>query len=305
MSTQQQNLVSAIVPCYNQGHFLSEAIESILNQTYPHYEIIVIDDGSTDDTSQVAARYANVRCIRKKNEGLSAARNTGLRASAGAYVVFLDADDKLLPEAFEAGVSCLNADPACALAYGHVRLVDSSGSPLPSPQQFSIDREHYLELLRHNYIWTPGAVMYRRSVLESVGDFDVYVNASADLDLNMRVARNYPIRCHDKVILEYRKHDGNMSGKLELMLKSSIAVLRSQWKHVRGNRKFEDALESSIRSTREYYGEKMVSQLRLNIGARKWGQAMTTAAALLRHYPQGFARHACRKLFHSILNARS
>ena len=143
MSNQQPNLVSAIVPCYNQAHFLSEAIASILNQTYPHYEIIVIDDGSTDDTSAVAARQPGVRCIRTKNEGLAAARNTGLRASAGDYVVFLDADDRLLPEAFEAGVGCLNAHAECAMVYGHVKLVDAAGSPLPSPRQFSVDAEHY------------------------------------------------------------------------------------------------------------------------------------------------------------------
>ncbi|HST23427.1 MAG TPA: glycosyltransferase [Blastocatellia bacterium] len=301
--SQQPNLVSAIVPCYNQAHFLSEAIESILGQTYRHFEIIVIDDGSTDETALVASRYESVRCIRRNNEGLAAARNIGLCYSAGDYIVFLDADDRLLPEAFEAGVNCLSDHPECALAYGHVRLVGASGAPLPSPQQSSVDREHYLELLRHNYIWTPGAVMYRRSALDAVGDFDVSVNASADFDMNIRIARSYPIRCHDKVILEYRKHDANMSGKFELMLSSSVAVLRSQWKYVKGNREFEKVIESSISSTREYYGEKMVRELQSKIHACEWKRAMTTAMALLRYYPQGFARYICGKLFRSILRA--
>src|SRR5215212_9690625 len=92
-------LVSVVIPCYNQAHFLSEAIESVLAQTHPNFEIIVVDDGSTDNTSEVAARYPGVRHIRQDNQGLAAARNTGLRESKGTCLVFLDADDRLLPNA--------------------------------------------------------------------------------------------------------------------------------------------------------------------------------------------------------------
>ena len=94
MPDQRSKLVSVIIPCYNQAHYLGEAIASVLGQTHAHYEIIVVDDGSTDDTERVAARHTGVRCLRKKNGGLAAARNTGLRASKGDYVVFLDADDR-------------------------------------------------------------------------------------------------------------------------------------------------------------------------------------------------------------------
>src|SRR5919107_192619 len=105
------DLVSVVIPCYNQAHFLSEAIESVLAQTYPYFEIIVVDDGSTDNTSEVAGRYSGVRCIRQDNQGLSGARNSGLRHSKGEYLVFLDADDRLLPQALEVGLECLRAYP--------------------------------------------------------------------------------------------------------------------------------------------------------------------------------------------------
>ena len=91
-------VVSVVIPCYRQAHFLPDAIESVLAQTYPHFEIIVVDDGSPDDTRAVAGRYPGVRCLRQRNRGLSAARNAGLAASIGTYVVFLDADDRLTPE---------------------------------------------------------------------------------------------------------------------------------------------------------------------------------------------------------------
>src|ERR671914_179204 len=94
-------LVSVVIPCYNQAHFLGEAIESVLAQNYPHFEVVVIDDGSTDNTSEVASRYPGVRCIRQENQGLAGARNTGIRHSSGSYLVFLDSDDRLLPDALD------------------------------------------------------------------------------------------------------------------------------------------------------------------------------------------------------------
>src|SRR5215217_8140206 len=111
-------LVSVIIPCFNQAHFLVEAIESVLAQSYSHFEIVVVDDGSTDNTCDVASYYERVRCIRQNNQGLAAARNSGIRESKGSYLVFLDADDRLLPEALEAGVKCLKAYPDGAFVFG-------------------------------------------------------------------------------------------------------------------------------------------------------------------------------------------
>src|SRR5215204_1671374 len=102
-------LVSVVIPCYKQAHFLGEAIESVLAQSYPNFEIIVVDDGSPDNTSEVAASYPRVRLVRQENQGLSAARNSGLSRSEGEYVVFLDADDRLLPGALQVGLECLEA----------------------------------------------------------------------------------------------------------------------------------------------------------------------------------------------------
>src|SRR5262245_19427139 len=99
-------LVSVIIPCYNHSIFLSEAIESVLNQSYNHREILIIDDGSTDRTPEVAKSYPEVRYYRQHNLGPSAARNTGTRLAVGDYIVFLDSDDRLRPSALEAGIDC-------------------------------------------------------------------------------------------------------------------------------------------------------------------------------------------------------
>src|SRR5438046_8618551 len=117
-SMPESGLVSVIIPCHNQAHFLDEAIESVLTQTYPNHEIIVVDDGSTDNTATVAKCHSPLRYIYQENAGPSAARNTGVKESRGEYLVFLDADDRLLPEALEIGVGCLRQHPECAFEIG-------------------------------------------------------------------------------------------------------------------------------------------------------------------------------------------
>src|SRR5215218_4319670 len=100
-NTIASELISVIIPCYNHGAYLSTAIKSVLAQTYPNIEIIVVDDGSTDNTKAVAWGFEKVRHIYQRNAGLSAARNTGIRNAKGTYILFSDADDWLLPDALE------------------------------------------------------------------------------------------------------------------------------------------------------------------------------------------------------------
>src|SRR5829696_5537524 len=169
-------LVSVVIPCYNQAHFLGEAIESVLAQSHPNFEVIVVDDGSPDNTSEVAARYPGVRLVRQENQGLSGARHAGLARSEGEYVVFLDADDRLLPEALEAHLEHLKAHPECAFVSGHYRFMTNDGSPLSERPRPIISRDRYLELLERNYIVVPAVVMYRRAIFKSVGGFDTSLN---------------------------------------------------------------------------------------------------------------------------------
>src|SRR5687768_8322907 len=212
--------VTVVIACYNQAHFLRDALDSALRQTQPAAEILVVDDGSTDDTAVVAARCREARCIRQHNRGVAAARNAGLAVSTGDYIIFLDADDRLLPNAIADGLASLTAHPNCAFTYGHVRLIDSQGASLGIPEQTGLPDDPYLTILHHNYIWTTGAVISRRSVFHSVDGFDPRVNASADFELNARILNRFPIRCTDSVVLEYRRHGTNMTADFGFMLES-------------------------------------------------------------------------------------
>src|SRR5215212_7841122 len=178
--------VSVIIPCHNGSRYLGETIASVLRQTYTDFEIIVVDDGSTDETPEVIARYPNVRALYQSHAGLSAARNTGLHAAGGEYLVFLDSDDRLLPDALKIGVDSLELHPECAFVYGYWEYINADGSILPMPRIPRIKRDHYRQFLRQNFIQSIGAVMFRRS---SVDGFCADLNSCEDRELYLRIAR--------------------------------------------------------------------------------------------------------------------
>lgn len=244
-------LVSVIIPCYRQAHYLDDAIVSVLAQTYRRFEIIVVDDGSPDNTSEVAARYPGLKCIRQRNLGLSTARNVGLRASAGEYVVFLDADDRLLPDNLEAGVDALRAFPECDFVYGFCEFIDHEGAHIPTPPHVPLAEGHYRALLLENHIWTPGAAMFRRSIFSRVGGFDPQLfRGCEDLDLYLRIAKDSRIHCHGKLTLQYRKHPGSMSGDALRMSRASNDLYHKHLREVQGDRELEEICRSKILSRR-------------------------------------------------------
>jgi dTDP-4-amino-4,6-dideoxygalactose transaminase/glycosyltransferase involved in cell wall biosynthesis len=261
-------LVSVVIPCYNQAQYLGEAIASVLAQTHTRVEVIVVDDGATDHTAAVAAGFEGVRYLRQDNQGLAAARNAGLNASTGQYLIFLDADDRLLPHAFDLSLACLRRHPDCAFVYGHCTLISSDGSALFTPKQECVERDHYRALLDHCYIWTPGTVMFRRAVFDMFGGFDISVSPAADYDLYLRVARRFPIACHGHVVAEYRQHGANMSSNSELMLEAVLRVFQSQWEDVQGNTDYEGAYKIGVEGYKVFYGDRVVQAIRSRVAQR-------------------------------------
>jgi glycosyltransferase involved in cell wall biosynthesis len=237
------SLVSVIIPCYRQAHFLDDAVRSVLAQSYRHFEIIVVDDGSPDDTAEVAARYDDglLRLIRQRNLGLATARNNGLRASAGEYVVFLDADDRLLPRALETGVNSLCAAPECAFVYGLCEFIDREGSHIPTPPYIPVKENYQRAFLRENPIWSPGAAMFRRSIFSRVVGFDASLSKGCeDLDLYLRIAKEWPVHCHGETTLQYRRHRGSMSANKFRMLRASNKLFRKHLREVAGDSELEE-----------------------------------------------------------------
>lgn len=281
------DLVSIVIPCFNQGHFLAETIESAISQTYHHCEITVVNDGSTDDTSAIALRSPGVRLIEQPNSGVAAARNTGLRASRGTFAVFLDADDRLLPEAAASGVGLLQKDPQLAFVYGHVQLVDHLGNPLQSPEQKAVTENHYVRLLKENYIWTPGAIIYRAEAVRAIGGFDTRFFPAEDLELNYRILRRYPAACNDRAVLQYRLHHNNATKSPDLMLRSYLSVLKAEAMYLDGRDDMVTRLQRHRRLAQKGYGKQLAVRFKYRLLHGQIGKAMNDLLTLMQLYPAG------------------
>jgi len=278
-------LISVIVPCFNQARYLADAVRSILRQTYSQYETVVIDDGSTDETRKVASGFEKAKYYYQENRGLASARNLGIRECRGDFLVFLDADDLLLPAALQVGVDELLAHPECAFVSGDYRRVNANLMPLFKFRARPIRQDHYLAFLRGNYIGMHATVMYRRKPLEEIGGFDESLRACEDYDLYLRVAREYPVRCHGRVVADYRQHDANMSRDPEFMLKWALAVHRAQYEYVKGYPNLELAYAEGDRYLREYYGDQIFRHLgaRFRISPVDFSSVRCLASVVLQY----------------------
>ncbi len=168
-------LVSTIIPAYNRANYLAEAVQSVLAQTYRPIEIILVDDGSTDGTGDLAEQLARenepvVKVIHRENGGPGAARETGRLAVQGDYIQYLDSDDLLLPRKFEQQVAALKQNPDCGIAYGITRLIDANGNTLQEPYKWTGRRFEYLfPALLVDRWWNTHTPLWRREVCDRIG----------------------------------------------------------------------------------------------------------------------------------------
>lgn len=294
-------LISVVIPCYNHGRFLREAFESV--GTSRPAEVVIVDDGSTDDSTEVAQDCASsrpsgtsVRIVRQPNSGVAAARNRGFAESRGAFVVFLDSDDRLAPGALEVGARALEDRPDAVFAYGRCQMMAGDGTLLATPRQPRTERHAYHELLRNNYIWTPANVMFRRAPLERYGTFDPGLSGVADYELYLRLARIFPVHDHGQLVAHYRRHATNMRSDAARMLRETLAVLRSQRPYVDGDPDAMGAFREGWRNWQEFYGSRLVNEILDHAHDGEWAPALHKAAVLGLLYPRGLARQARQQL---------
>lgn len=278
--------IGVVIPCYRQAHFLAEAIDSVLAQSRVPDEVIVVDDGSPDDVAAVVDAYPTVRCIAQENRGLSEARNAGLRACSSEYIVFLDSDDRLLPNALETGADALDACEPCAFAWGFNRPMDERGELLPLPPTSYQGDTTYADLLERNIVGAPVGVIFRTAHLRAVGGFSSDLKNLEDYELYLRMARRYPFRCHGQLIADYRRHGANMSGDLDAMLHGILRVLDLQEPFVAGHPRLRRALRRGRRDAwRRFDGTRRILDIGARRRERRWLAAAGALLALCVRYP--------------------
>ncbi|MDE2083006.1 MAG: glycosyltransferase family 2 protein, partial [Burkholderiales bacterium] len=233
MSSQYRDgfSVSVVIPTYNRAAFLPAAVASIRAQSRACDEIVIVDDGSRDDTREVVARLgAGVRYLPQANAGPAAARNRGIEAARGTLVAFLDTDDRWLPQKIERQLALFSREPALALVAADMAIEDNAsgqhvasnfarrglkacfdeldGRPVPQAPQ---------RLLKLNFINT-STVLARREVLQALGGFDTRLRYGEDLELWLRIAARHPIACEPSVQEIRVEHASNVTKSVEPML---------------------------------------------------------------------------------------
>jgi glycosyltransferase involved in cell wall biosynthesis len=238
-------MVSVVVPAHNAGKFLPATLESIIAQTEPRWECVVVDDGSSDDTYSVAAGYqrndSRIRVIRVENGGASHARNEGFRriSTSSEYVTFMDSDDLWLPHAVETLLRAAVLNQNAIGSHGLGEFIDALGMPL-SPGvwaesgrnrlgiegrrliRWPLDRPtSFAVLINGNVLFPPGLLLTRRRVYELAGPFDEALNGPEDWDMLIRLSRFGDLEFVNDVILQYRRHGSNLG--------ANTSVPRQAW----------------------------------------------------------------------------
>jgi glycosyltransferase involved in cell wall biosynthesis len=221
--------VSVVVPAYNAARFVASAIESVLAQTYDDYEILVVDDGSTDDTREVVNQYksAKIRYIAQKNAGVAVARNTGMAEGRGRWVAFLDADDTWFPTKLERQMHALRADSSARVCYSAFTVVDASLAPIGVRRSARVGTALEDLLLRGNIVGSICTVLCDREMILSTGGFDPRLSQCADWEMWVRLAARTEFVYVDESLVTYRQHDSNMSRNAGLLETDSLLVLES------------------------------------------------------------------------------
>lgn len=235
-------MVTVVVPCYNYAHFLGETLDSVMAQTYINWECLIIDDGSTDNTKEVAKKYCEIdkrfKYIYQTNLGLSAARNKGISEATGEYIQFLDSDDLITPEKFRHQVTSFLSNEQVDMIYSNYHLMTADGS-----RRWGVETTNWI-VMKHqpfkeflNY-WEKGftipihAYLFKRSCFTKWGNFDVTLPTHEDLALQLNFSlhgANY--KMVDEVSSIYRVHPSSMAKDFTKMHKGYLMALIAVMQH--------------------------------------------------------------------------
>lgn len=226
--------VTVVIPAYNAMTYLPETLDSVLKQTFADFEVLIVNDGSSDRIVTWASEITDsrVKLISQENQGLSAARNTGIVHAQGEYVAFLDADDLWEPTKLEKQVHCLDLKPEVGLVYTWTLLVDQQGKSTGTVTASHTEGNVWEKLLLGDVIGSGSSAMIRRICFETVGLFDTELSSIEDCDMWVRIAACYPLAVIKEVLVYYRQHFTNMSKDYNKMMQNSRLKIEKKFQNV-------------------------------------------------------------------------
>ena len=216
---EQHILISVIVPTYNRAHLIGETIQSVLDQTYGNWELIIIDDGSTDDTESVVRQFSDKRISYYPIEHcgiFGKVRNKGMQKATGGIVAFLDSDDLWKPDKLAFQLALLNEHPHADFIFGLGEQFGRGAIPPPEQERLFVGNVFLPLLLEERFVFYVPSVMFRKAVLDSVGYINENLIIGSDLDFFLRIACRYQGIYSNEILVRIRKHDQSTSQRLEI-----------------------------------------------------------------------------------------
>lgn len=266
--------ISVIIPVYNSSKYLSEAFDSVLNQIFQDFEIIAVDDGSTDNSREIIESFINkypgkIRYIYQENKGIAGARNTGIKNASGEFIALLDADDKWYPKRLEEGVRVIESSTDIGLVHADSIRMSEEGLSLRTPKR---EKKYLSGYIFENLFLRKAdiqslTVLFRKECCEKVGLFDEnpVCMGCDDRDLWLRIARLYKIEYIDKILTQYRIHQNNYSKNLQNMFEAKIYVVN---KFIPVNEKDKKLRRLALAKIYKEHGDRLL--LRQNFSEAKW-----------------------------------
>lgn len=284
------------MPCYNGERYLAEAIECVLNQSYPVAELIVVDDGSSDSSRAIAASYAD-RFPQVKplplphNQGAARARNQAIAKSTGEFLIITDCDDRLLPHAVETGLKALEDHPDWMFAFGPCRLIDEDGQQAAQGRKVleqPVLNQVYETLLRGTCLNPPGRHLFRRSLFEAIGGFDTSLRATDDYDFYLRAAAQFPGGGYEQPAIEYREHSNTLSQRtcVSRHFREVLAVYAKQKPFAARSPETAAAHYEGLEHWRSLYSPYLSYDIPQYLKKGQFQEAAAVLNLVLRHCPQ-------------------
>jgi len=287
-------LISVVIPVYNGERTIRETIASVLKQTFTDFELLVIDDGSTDTTPAIASSFTDPRLtvLSYPNAGLAASRNRGIAKASGKYISFIDADDLWTPDKLELQLRALESNPEAAVAYSLVDVIDDSSQWIRPGGHLKVSDNAYSHLLLTNFIENGSNALILKSAFERVGNFDESLKAAEDWDLYIRLAKHYPFVVVPSPQILYRESSTSMSSKIIQQKSQSLQVIEKA---------FSDAPESlqylkkdSINNINKYL---IFKALEISSGRRRGAIALKLLAETILNRPEIMRQEYGLKVF--------